>query len=78
MATNDRRGTEKAAAVLRKGARIFVRGTLVQDQWKDKETGSDRSKFKLLADYVALDLSRVETVELRQSQGQTQAAGTDG
>lgn len=72
----DKRGGERAAAVLRKGARVFVRGTLVQEQWKDRETGGDRSKFKLLAHYVALDLARVEAVELRQSQGR--ATGTDG
>jgi single-strand DNA-binding protein len=74
----DKRGGERAAAVLRKGARVFVRGTLVQEQWKDRETGGDRSKFKLQAEYVALDLARVESVELRQSQSQSRATGTNG
>ena len=66
----DKRGGERAAEVLRKGARVFVRGTLVQDTWKDRETGGDRSKFKLLAHYIALDLARMESVELLQSRNQ--------
>lgn len=56
---------EAAAKVLVKGARVAVSGSLVQRTWEDKESGEPRSRIELIADQVALDLSRVERVEFR-------------
>jgi single-strand DNA-binding protein len=56
---------EDAARVLRKGMRLYVEGSLAQHTWKDKETGGDRARLTLRADYLALDLGRLESVVLR-------------
>ncbi len=56
---------EQAAAVLPKGARVYVTGTLVQDTWQDKDTGAPRERLELSADYVSLDLGRVEGIRVR-------------
>jgi len=49
---------------LRKGARVRVEGTLVQDTWEDKE-GVEVSRIEVRADSVDLDLARVEAVTFR-------------
>lgn len=54
-----------AAEVLKKGARVFIQGTLVHELWTDDE-GAEREALKLDVDYLAHDLSRVEAVALRQ------------
>ena len=56
---------EQVAALLPKGARVHVTGTLVQDTWTDKQTGEERRAVELVADYVSLDLGRVEGVSMR-------------
>lgn len=56
---------EQVAALLPKGARVHVTGTLVQDTWTDKETGEPRKAVELVADYVSLDLGRLEGVSMR-------------
>ena len=56
---------EQVAALLPKGARIHVTGTLVQDAWTDKDTGEPRKAVALVADYVSLDLGRLEGVSMR-------------
>lgn len=56
---------EAAVRVLRKGARVSVSGTLVNQEWTDKESGETRSRFELRADNVDLDLVRVDNVEWR-------------
>lgn len=56
---------EVAANLLPKGARVHVIGTLVQDTWTDKDTGTQRTAVELVADYVSLDLGRVEGLSLR-------------
>ena len=56
---------ELAANLLPKGARVHVNGTLVQHTWNDKDSGEERRATELVADYVSLDLGRVEGVSLR-------------
>lgn len=56
---------EVIAKLLRKGTRVRVEGTLVQDTWDDKETGEPNSRIELQADSVDLDLARVESVTFR-------------
>jgi len=54
---------EAAARILRKGARVSVSGTLVNQEWTDKESGETRSRLELRADNVDLDLLRVDNVQ---------------
>ncbi len=68
------RRAQHAARVLPKGARVHVEGNLAQEIWKDRETGGDRSKLRLNADYIALDLSRVEAITLRPKSPQDMGA----
>jgi single-strand DNA-binding protein len=65
---------QHVARILSKGARVHVEGTLVQENWTDREAGEDRSKLRLNADYIALDLSRIETVTLRPKSPQGMVA----
>jgi single-strand DNA-binding protein len=53
---------EAAAKLLKKGARVAVTGDLYEDSWQDKDTGEPRSKLRLRADNVDLDLSRIDNV----------------
>ena len=56
---------ESTARILLKGARVYVEGHLERQQWRDSETGTERVKLILQAHYIALDLSRVDSVKLR-------------
>lgn len=56
---------ERAAALLQKGARVHVTGTLIQDTWEDRQTGEPRRAVELVADYVSLDFARIEGVSMR-------------
>ena len=53
---------EAADHVLKKGARVAVRGELHEETWQDKETGEPRSRLSVRADTVDLDLSRIESL----------------
>ncbi len=55
---------EVIAKHLRKGARVRVEGTLVQDTWEDRD-GSEVSRIEVQANSVDLDLARVEAVTFR-------------
>lgn len=55
---------EAIAKHLRKGARVRVEGTLVQDTWEDKD-GAEVSRIEVQADSIDLDLARVEAVTFR-------------
>ncbi|MGH8524643.1 MAG: single-stranded DNA-binding protein [Gammaproteobacteria bacterium] len=55
---------EAIATHLRKGARVRVEGTLVQDTWEDRD-GAEVSRIEVQADSIDLDLSRVEAVTFR-------------
>jgi single-strand DNA-binding protein len=56
---------ETIAKLLRKGARVRVEGTLVQDTWEDRETGEPASRIEVQADSIDLDLARVEAITFR-------------
>jgi single-strand DNA-binding protein len=56
---------EVIAKLLRKGARVRVEGTLVQDTWEDRETGEPASRIEVQADSIDLDLARVEAITFR-------------
>ena len=56
---------EAAARLLKKGARVVVSGELYEDTWQDKETGEDRSRVRLRAENVDLDLNRLDNVMWR-------------
>ena len=64
---------EPAAVLLPRGARVHVTGTLIRDTWPDRDTGEERERMKLVADYVSLDLSRVDVVTLQESSDQRRA-----
>jgi single-strand DNA-binding protein len=53
---------ETAARLLKKGARVLVTGELYEETWQDKENGEDRSKMRIRAENVDLDLNRLENV----------------
>lgn len=61
---------ERMVRVLSRGARVYLEGNLEQVIWKDRDSGTDRSKLRLNAEYIALDLSRVESVEHLPRSGQ--------
>ena len=43
----------------------MVTGELYEETWQDKETGEDRSKVRLRAENVDLDLNRLDGVTWR-------------
>ena len=51
--------------MLKKGARVVVTGELYEETWQDKETGEDRSKVRIRAENVDLDLKRLDGVTWR-------------
>ena len=53
---------ETAARLLKKGARVLVTGELYEDTWQDKDNGEERRKVRIRAEYVDLDLNRLENV----------------
>lgn len=53
---------ELAARLLKKGARVSVIGDQFEDTWDDRDTGERRSKYRVRADTVDLDLSRVDSI----------------
>ncbi len=55
---------EQRVRLLSRGARVYLEGNLEQVTWQDRVSGSDRSKLRLNADYIALDLSRIDAVTL--------------
>jgi single-strand DNA-binding protein len=55
---------EAAAQLLDKGMRVFAAGTLVTDSWVDSNSDEARVEMRLRLDYLALDLSRVESVRM--------------
>lgn len=59
------RRAEALQPLLSKGMRVYVEGTLVQRTWQSRETGEDREGMELEVDYLALDPSRIERIELR-------------
>jgi single-strand DNA-binding protein len=62
------RRAEIAAGILDKGMRLFAMGTLLSDAWVDPDTSEARVEMRLRLDYVALDLARIETVQMTKRQ----------
>ena len=48
---------------------MHVVGTLVQDEWSDKESGEARRALELSLDQVSLDLGRVDSLRLKTAEG---------
>ena len=65
---------ERAAAVLDKGMRVYASGTLVSDTWDDADTGEARTEMQLRLDYLALDLARIEAIEMAPKKPRASAA----
>ncbi|MEW8375841.1 MAG: single-stranded DNA-binding protein [Candidatus Thiodiazotropha sp.] len=64
---------ETAANLLTKGVLVVVSGTLVNHEWIDKESGEPRSRLEVHADYVDLDLFRVEGIQLHRKESGDEA-----
>jgi len=58
------RRAEMAASALDKGMRVFASGVLVSDAWVDPDSSEARVEMQLRLDYLALDLARVESVQM--------------
>jgi single-strand DNA-binding protein len=65
---------ERAAALLDKGMRVFVTGTLLTDTWLDSTSAEKRTEMRLRLEYLALDLSRVKGLEMEAKKGREVAA----
>lgn len=61
----DERG-ERAARLLRKGARVCVLGRIKGEKWTDKNTGEMKYADHVVAEDVYLSLARVESVQWRE------------
>lgn len=61
----DERG-ERAARLLRKGARVCVMGRIKGEKWTDKATGETKYSDHVVAEDVYLSLARVESVQWRE------------
>jgi single-strand DNA-binding protein len=59
---------EEAMRVLKKGARIFVMGSLREESWAD-DSGEVKSEQRLTADYFFLDSVCIENVQYREKNG---------
>ena len=64
---------ERAAEVLQKGMRVYASGTLLADVRLDSSATEPRTEMRLRLDYLALDLSRVKTVELEAKKPRAEA-----
>ena len=56
---------EEAMRVLKKSARVFMRGTLRQESWTD-DAGEVRSEIRLSAEYFFIDSVCVESIQFRE------------
>lgn len=73
------RNAEEYAQLLRKGMRVRVEGRLLLQEWKDKETGADRSELVLRVFDLTLALNRIASVTLKESNtGNRQANNAGG
>ena len=69
---------EAAARLLTKGVRVASGGTLINHEWIDKESGEPRARLELQADYVDLDLFRVEHIQMRKKESGDEAEADQG
>lgn len=64
---------EQVTRILKRGARVHVEGKLRQENWED-EHNTQRAELRLTAEYIAVDLSRVEAVSWREKREAEEAA----
>lgn len=62
---------ENVANSLQKGDSVVVHGSVYQDSWEDKQTGQKRSKMKVRASNVGIDLKRAPAVTHRDHKNST-------
>ncbi|QEA38620.1 single-stranded DNA-binding protein [Pistricoccus aurantiacus] len=62
------RDVELWSRLYQKGMRVMVSGRMVLDEWKDRETGEDRSQFKVQAVRIGMLPYRVSQVVLDAGQ----------
>lgn len=66
------RDVEHWSRLYQKGMRVMVSGRMVLDEWKDRDTGEDRSQFKVQAVRVGILPFRLSQVVIDTAQsGQT-------
>lgn len=62
---------EEAARLLKKGARVYLSGTLRQEAWTDEPSQEARVEMRLSADYFFLDTICLESVQYRSKKTAT-------
>jgi single-strand DNA-binding protein len=67
---------EEALRVLKKGARVFMTGSLRQESWTDEKTGEIRSEIRLSADHFFIDSVCVDQVSYRDKKNGQQHDST--
>lgn len=77
------RNVESWARLYQKGMRVMVSGRMVLDEWKDRETGEDRSQFKVQAVRIGILPFRISQVVLEPANNGApasaqQASGNQG
>lgn len=58
---------EQYAPLLAKGARVRAEGALELESWEDKESGDERTAFKLNLDWLTIDPIRIRSVTFLES-----------
>lgn len=61
---------ETASKLLAKGCRVLVTGTLVNEEWTDRDSGEERSRLMLNASSVDLDMIRITAVRFTDRKGE--------
>lgn len=56
---------EIAARHLSKGARVRAEGQLVQERWEARDSGEEKTGFRLKLDWIALDMIRIDRVTFK-------------
>lgn len=72
------REVESWAQLYQKGMRVMVSGRMVLDEWKDRETGEDRSQFKVQAVRIGILPYRVSQIVLEPANGNHQQPSSPG
>lgn len=72
------RDVETWAQLYQKGMRVMVSGRMVLDEWKDRETGEDRSQFKVQAVRIGILPYRISQVVLEPANGNQQQPVSSG
>lgn len=61
---------EDVMRLLSKGLRVVVKGEMVIQKWKDKDSQSSRYQAHIDAESVSLAFNRVEQIQMRVKQGE--------